>query len=448
MTIAETLGEFLAGVSYAELPALTHTHAKMLIASTLASAACGTQIASAGIVRALERERGGRADACVWFDSGTALPLVGAARVNAMMSDAAASDDSDLRNIVHAGTPTIAAAFALAGRTGASGAEILSAIVVGYEAAGRIASAVNLGHGKRGFHGCVGAIFGAAAAAAHLLKLTPLQMAHTLALSATSIGGLAAAAASSVAREYHAGHATMLGMEAALAAGRGYTSELGIFEIEHGFCAVYGARDIHEITAGLGADWDIVTDMAIKLVPGGHPHHALAEAGANASRLGKINPDDVAEISVSRPGLTQLSGPLHPADLIDMAHSPAYFTAAGVADGRFGWEHATLEKIKNPTIHALIDKVKVGPQPTHKPEAYRHGASVAITTYAGETFSSTVLVPKGAACLGIDWCDVDEKYRTLIPQAQVNATALETSLGCIHEFEQCAQVESLLQHLR
>ena len=36
---------------------------------------------------------------------GVRLPVIGAARANALMSDAAASDDSDLRNIVHAGTP-------------------------------------------------------------------------------------------------------------------------------------------------------------------------------------------------------------------------------------------------------------------------------------------------------------------------------------------------------
>jgi len=33
----------------------------------------------------------------------------------------------------------------------------------------------------------------------------------------------------------------------------------------------------------------IITDMAIKLIPGGHPYHALAEAAANAAREGNIN---------------------------------------------------------------------------------------------------------------------------------------------------------------
>jgi hypothetical protein len=41
-----------------------------------------------------------------------------------MMSDAAASDDSDLRNTVHAGTPLTAVSLAVAEKTGASGIDL------------------------------------------------------------------------------------------------------------------------------------------------------------------------------------------------------------------------------------------------------------------------------------------------------------------------------------
>ena len=60
-------------------------------------------------------------------------------------------------------------------------------------------------------------------------------MTHAIALTATSIGGLAAAADTSVAREYHAGMAAMLGIQAALAAQRGYQAEERILEMKHGF---------------------------------------------------------------------------------------------------------------------------------------------------------------------------------------------------------------------
>src|SRR5262249_57090068 len=80
-------------------------------------------------------ERGGAAEATVWFDGGCRLPVADAARVNAVMSDAAASDDSDLRSIAHIGTIVSTTAIAMAERTGASGRDVLAAMVVGYEIA-------------------------------------------------------------------------------------------------------------------------------------------------------------------------------------------------------------------------------------------------------------------------------------------------------------------------
>jgi 2-methylcitrate dehydratase PrpD len=184
------------------------------------------------------------------------------------MSDAAASDDSDLRNIVHTGTPVCAAALAVAEKTGASGQDVLAAIVLGVEAAGRINSAMQGGLQTKGFHGCIVAIFAATAAAGRLMKLSDAQMAQAIALSATSMGGLHAAAKTSVAREYHAGLATMLGINAAQAAGMGFIAEENILETKHGFFEVYGNKpDVSAVMRDLGKSWSILTDMGIKLVP-------------------------------------------------------------------------------------------------------------------------------------------------------------------------------------
>ena len=87
-----------------DLPALALERARMAIASTIASAAMGADIVSSQIIRELATERGGSPEATVWFDGGRRLPVADTARVNAVMSDAAASDDSDLRSIAHIGT--------------------------------------------------------------------------------------------------------------------------------------------------------------------------------------------------------------------------------------------------------------------------------------------------------------------------------------------------------
>ena len=218
--------------------------------------------------------------------------------------------------------------------------------------------------------------------------------------------------------------------------------------MDRGFCELFGGpgADAAGITRDLGRDWDIATDMAVKLVPGGHPFHAFGEAAANAAREGSIAPEEVTAIVVSRPGLTALPGPRHPKDLIDMAHSPAYFTAAGAAEKRFGWEHASPAKIADPVIHALIDKVRVGPAPTENAAAYRQGATVTIETASGRRVSSTVLIPKGAACLGLGWVEIEDKYRTLAPSA-LTAERTGTSLAAIRELAAAPDVSTLIASL-
>ncbi len=448
MSIARTLAEFLTDTTYDDLPAQTVDYASMIVASTLASAGAGTQIESAAIIRDLARERGGTPEASIWFDGGPKLPVAAAARVNAVTSDAAASDDSDLRNIVHKGTQLTAASLAMAERNGATGKDVLAAIVLGYEGAGRIGEAITPAYLRQGFHGCLVAIFASTVAAGRLLKLDTGQMANALALSATSMGGLHAAANTSVSREYHAGLAQANGLEAAMAAQKGFIAEETIFEANHGFCDVFGDTDGASIVQDFGRDWDIVTDMAFKLVPGGHPHHSFAEAAANAAREGDIKAEEVDAIILSRPGTTAISGPLHPENLIDMAHSPAYFLAAGAADREFTWAHATPEKIGDPVIHKLIDKVRVGPEPTENIEAYRQGATVTIETTDGRSVTNTVFVPAGAGCLGVEWSAIDAKYRTLAPRAPMTPEQVEASLALCHAFSDLTDVSALIGTLK
>jgi 2-methylcitrate dehydratase PrpD len=127
-----------------------------------------------------------------------------------------------------------------------------------------------------------------------------------------------------------------------------------------------------------------------------------------------------------------------------MAHSPAYFAAAGAHDRHFGWEHATPEKIGDARIHALIGKVQIGPQPTEDVELYRQGATVTIEARGGRRATYAVLVPKGAAMLGVGWDDVAAKYRTLAPLAPMPAQTVETSLGLIKDLRSAPNVAALL----
>ena len=449
MTVAAELAALATEQRYADLPPTAVEYSQMLIASTIASAALGSTIESSRIIRALEVERGGKAESTIWFGRAEQVPVAAAARVNASMSDAAASDDSDLRNIVHSGTTACAAALAVAEKTGAGGEDVLAALVLGYEAAGRINGAMVGGLQAKGFHGCIVAIFAGAVAAGRLLALSQPQMTQAIALAATSIGGLHAAAKTSVAREYHAGLAAMLGVNAAQAAAMGFVAEENIFETKGGFFEIYGGNaDAAEVIRDPGQRWSILTDMGIKLVPGGHPHHAVAEAAANAARDGNVVPDEVETITISRPGFQGFTGPRFPTDLIGIAHSPAYFAAAGVADRDFSWAHAFADKINSPAIRGLLAKVHVADPPTDNVERYKAGAIVTVTTKDGRSHSSTVYAPRGAAILGIEWTDVERKYRALAPYAKLSATNLEASISAIRNFRDVRHVSELVGLLR
>ena len=445
MSIARDLARLVTSTKIDDLPPLALERARMVVASTIASAAMGSDIISSKVIRELAKERGGAPEATIWFDRGSRLPAADVARVNAVMSDAAASDDSDLRSIAHIGTIISTTSLAMAERTGANGREVLAAMVLGYEVAGRIDEALTPGRLERGFHGSISTIFGGAVAAGSLLKLGAEQMTHAIALAATSIGGLHVSANTSIAREYHAGLSALLGIHAALAAHKGFTAEEHVLEAPRGFFSAYGGDHLADVTDDFGKAWDITTDMAVKLVPGGHPHHAAAEAAANAAKAGNVNAADVASIVLSAAKYRTLSGPAHPTDLIGVAHSPTYFVAAAVADRGYGWIHASPEKVADPVIGRLIDKIAVDPNPPPYPDRFphHHGATVTITLKDGRRFSDHVDFPRGSGPRGIEWADVDAKYRTLMPLARLAPDRIEASLAVVHEFETLRDVSRL-----
>ena len=413
MTVARQLAEFLTATTTADLPPQALDHAAMLIASTIASAAYGTGIEfRPHHPHPRPRARRHEPDASLWFDTGAKLPVAEAAQANAVMSDAAASDDSDLRNIVHAGTPLTATSLALAERNGADGEAVLTAMVLGYEAAGRISEAITPGFRKRGFHGCLGAIFaatvvGRAAAAAGR---------GTNGAGDRAVGDLDRRAGHRRRYQHGARVSRRAGDDA-----RDQRRARGATRLPR--------RNAHPGNAATASSRRSAASMAPP--PARSRRATSGQAGTSsptwrsswcpaATRItpsprppptpratGNIAAAEVASITISRPGMTALPGPLHPADLIDMAHSPAYFVAAGVADGEFSWAHASAAKIADPVIHGLIDRVRVGAPPTDDAARYRQGATVTIRTHDGQGFERARCmcrkVPARSASPGAMW---------------------------------------------
>ena len=443
--------EILNRVTFADLPNVAVKHAKIVLASTLASAASGSAIGSVRIVRELAKEQGGRRDAPLWFD-GARLPVTEAARVNAMQSDASASDDSDLRNVAHTGTCLTAVGLAMGERTGATGQDLLAAMVSGYEAAGRMGEALIASSGGagssgaisgrvgRGFHASSIVAFGGVVTAAKLLKLSDEQMANAIGITATSVGGLAIGT-NSWAREYHAGNAALTAVNAALAASKGYAVNPDMLENAGGFLAMFGGGkpDSASVARPIRGDYQIARYLAVKLVPGAHALHSSVEAAVNASRESGVKPDDVTQILVAGPQSGLVAGK-PPADVIEAIHSLSYYVAAAVADKDFTWKHAEPEMIRRPEIVRLIGLVAQDKAPPPVRYEWGWGATVTIVTKSGARFSNTVDAPRGSAPRGIEWSDIDAKFRALMPHSKLPASRTEEILKMIHEFEQVKKV--------
>jgi 2-methylcitrate dehydratase PrpD len=439
-TLALELARFLSAVRFEDLPPVAVEHAKIVVASTLASAATGSRIESAAIVRELAKEQSGRSDATIWYD-GARVPIAQAARVNAVQSDASASDDSDLRNVAHSGTTLAAVGLAIGERERASGRDLLAAIVTGYEAAGRVSEALMA---QQGFHASVAVAFGGVVAAARLLGLTAEQMAHALSLTATTVGGLAIGT-NSWAREYHAGNAALTSVNAALAAGRGFTANPDMLEAERGFLATFAGSEVDpsSLVRDLGTEWDIVTHLAIKLVPGAHAFHPAVEAAVNAARQANVAPERIARILVSGPRHRSLPVEEPPADLVEAIHSLPYFLASAVADRDFSWVHATPAKIASAPMAELIGRVGIDPSPPAVTYEWSWGATVTIVTTSGERYTSTVDAPRASGPRGIEWRDIDTKYLALMPDSGLTPNRVNAALELVHELERSRDVSEL-----
>ena len=439
------LCRFLNSRTYADLPPLALEHAKMILASTLSSAAVGITMDTARIQRELALEQGGSAESTVWFDNAK-LPAMLAARVNAAASDAAASDDSDMRNIAHVGTTLSAAGLALGERVHVSGRDLLVAMIIGYETTGRMGEVRD--GGVRGLHATQLVAFGGAALAAKLLKQTDTQMAHALGIIATTVGGLFVGT-NSWARDYMHANAAFSGVQSALAAGRGFTVNEDMIDGPAGFIDVFGGgpESVGKLTADLGASWDINDYLAIKLWPGAHPLSGMVEAAVMAARENNIAPDDVAQILVAGPFVSTMFGSRRPKDHVEAIHSMPYFVASAIADKTFTWAHATPEKIFDPVVQKLMSVVDPDPSPPPVKTIWQWAGTVTIVLKSGRRIVHTVDAPRGSAPRGIEWSDVEEKYYALMPHSKLPAGRIDEILTTIRGLEDVSDVTQLTRLL-
>jgi 2-methylcitrate dehydratase PrpD len=183
-SITQIFGEFVSGLSYEKLPTDVTQRAKNVILDFIGTAIEGRNLPYSLIALKLARSSLGNSTI---FTHHQKAASADAAFVNAVMGAVLAQDDAMFT--FHPGVVNVTAAVAVAEQEQGTGAELIVAVVAGYDIMGR--ALLGAGPIRSAFRdGSVFGPFGAAAASAKLLKLNSDQTADALGLAANMGGGL------------------------------------------------------------------------------------------------------------------------------------------------------------------------------------------------------------------------------------------------------------------
>lgn len=256
------LSAFAASLDAVKLPAHILNTAKACLLYGVA-VGIGTKrarpaLAAAAATRLEDSGRGG----ATRFIDGARTSLGNAAFANAVLLSGRVQGDS--HPCGHLGGVVIPAALAAAEQTGAPGADLLSAMVCGYEIALRIGRDHAADLSRRGFRTtpCYG-VFGAAVAAGRVRGFTGDRMANAIALAANFASGLREYVdAGTEESPFQAGFAARNGLYAADLIACGIEAAPSALHGKAGFYQAFGEPDIdygRRLIEGLGSHYEFTT---------------------------------------------------------------------------------------------------------------------------------------------------------------------------------------------
>src|SRR6478672_12176099 len=181
------------------------------------------------------------------------VDMASAALVNGITSHTFDFDDTHLATIIHPAGPVASALLALAEVTGASGREVIDALVLGIDVSCRMGNCIYPAHYDRGWHitGSTG-MLGAAAACARLMKLDVQHTAWALGIAASQPVGMREQFGT-MTKPFHPGAAASAGLRSALLAKHGFTASARALEAPRGYAQVVSTKyDWRELTDELG----------------------------------------------------------------------------------------------------------------------------------------------------------------------------------------------------
>jgi 2-methylcitrate dehydratase PrpD len=364
---AQTLAEHICTTTYDDLPEHAIVSSKRDMLDTLGAALGGSVAPGIAELAGLVKRWGGRGESSLLLLGGR-VPAPQAAMVNAAMGHALDFDDTfDRAGNIHPGTSTLFASLAAAElQGGVSGRDVILAIALGLDVAGRLALAATV---DRGWHrtAAIG-IFGAAAAAGKLLSLSIEQMSHAFGIAySQAAGNRQCILDGALTKRLQAGQAASSGVLAAMLAQEGFTGAREVFAGRYGFYPMYqpDGYDLTAITDELGQRFR-GADLSFKPYPCGRGNHTLLDAALQlyeqldlaTAQEGKEIADVVVTTNAQTcaaefgPGTTKR----RPTQVVEAQFSLPFLVAVALTLGRIGI--GDVARVDHPSVLALAERLQ------------------------------------------------------------------------------------------
>ena len=446
--ISGQLAQYAAALRYDDLPDDVRKLAHLVLLDTLGCAMAGAGTDEvAQIRRAMTQANGPGGDSCYWGTNDKApLPLAALANGAAVH----AREIDDFGGCAHSGSVVIPAALGIAARTGASGRELLTAIVIGYDIARR---AMDGGGGyqafkERGWHStstCGG--FGAAAAAGRLLGLNAQRLQWALGYAGSNAGGTwAYIPEGAMSKRVHPGFAVHTGIIAAYLAANDVTGPASIFEAPWGgYYPTYvpGVATPEEAAKDLGRDFRIRL-TGFKPYAACRGIHSSVDVMLGMRREHKLRAADVKQITVrgSPTHLKQLAKQeVH--TLLDAQFSLPYSIATSLVSGGAMLDQYTPAALQRPEVRDLARRVhlKLEASVANGDEPF-----IDVELNNGGVLTNRVLIARGDCENPLSEEELRTKFRTAAAATLSNAqiARLEETVMRAESLADCRELAALL----
>ncbi|MEJ1969436.1 MAG: SDR family NAD(P)-dependent oxidoreductase [Rhizomicrobium sp.] len=295
---AAQLAAWSGRVRFEDIPAdVVHaTQLRVLDVIGLIMAGTRTRLGRSARAASVAMSAGG---SCRILGFGDKVGVTAAAFANGALSQSLQYDETHIESIVHASSPVVAAALAIADWRGVTGREFVTAVALGNEIACRIGCVAPGEFHRRGLHPTgLFTTFGCTYLAAMLLRLDPERTVHAAGIAGSFASGILQCWVDGTETQFlHPGWSAKAGIEAAVLAREGATGPAEVFEGRLGFFAAHlqdasVPRDFTRIAGGLGEVW-ASRASSFKPYPVAHVIHPYIDALLRLAGRHKISAADV-----------------------------------------------------------------------------------------------------------------------------------------------------------